>query len=559
MALACTGIVVSCRDNLPQYTCDRCLGKLDIAYACWKRCRQSWGNYKRLPAYDAEAEDFRCRICLKEEVEELISLYCICDGHSMKISDIIRRFSGLDVSDNDKFPQYICDVCLGELSSGYSFRKLAKKSNATLRPNAIKHQNEKTVRTQTNSSRGGGNLSLHEFLNFGDSSELTSPNDPEQSSAGKGAKQIRKPNVSTKKERQMKSPTTTLTPGKQIGQPVIKKVPPQYPVYRIPKEATLPLQSSTTTSKKVSAQSSTVSPPNLKKASFSNPTEFKKLTSKILKKSDQKSEPSDDSKGLAILGAHDIKIMEQMPRFTRSQITAFVCQNCENVCVAGAIQNVCIKCKLRFENYLPVELERKTAKRGYIEAYCCRDCSYFSVTLDQMVKHLINHNQKVDKRTTAPSASIKAANSNPIKPRTQSSEPVSNKRGSKEQTTPPPAKKQRSEEQRPQSGSKIPRKAPGHNWIRVEPSRKVKAVEVVDTDDESDIDGPELEAELQEADVLLTEVKLEDDPLDMIDPADSVGTCLLSKKQTNSDQCESFDMSSNDDFIGFEEEYLDTP
>ncbi|XP_055632568.1 zinc finger protein Xfin [Toxorhynchites rutilus septentrionalis] len=137
MALACTGVLISTRDELPKQVCDTCFSKLDLAYSFWRRCRQSWGEYRKLPdTTQNEDEDLRCRICLSHEVEELVSLYCICDSQLIKINEMINEFAGLAIEEKDGFPQYICDDCLAQLDAGFAFRKRCRNSNTLLRKQA---------------------------------------------------------------------------------------------------------------------------------------------------------------------------------------------------------------------------------------------------------------------------------------------------------------------------------------------------------------------------------------------------------------------------------------
>ncbi|XP_062549085.1 uncharacterized protein LOC134213778 isoform X2 [Armigeres subalbatus] len=192
MALACTGLVVSSRDNMPQYSCDECLGHLDLAYACWKRCRQSWGNYKKNSSLKSDDEDYRCRICLKHEVDELVSIFCVCDSQSKTISDILKLFAGLTVTKNDKFPQFICDVCLAHLSAGYNFRKICRRSLDTLRREleTAKNQDLDEDRFRKEASNNSKNLDksvLNEFLNF---HEPSIQNSPSKNSPDKQAESI---------------------------------------------------------------------------------------------------------------------------------------------------------------------------------------------------------------------------------------------------------------------------------------------------------------------------------------------------------------------------------
>ncbi|XP_060806870.1 gastrula zinc finger protein XlCGF17.1-like [Amyelois transitella] len=69
-----------------------------------------------------------CRICLKEGK---IPIYT--DNGPSDVSEAIRTFGDIQISENDEFPKYLCEQCQSLLQGAISFRKSAKNADSVLR------------------------------------------------------------------------------------------------------------------------------------------------------------------------------------------------------------------------------------------------------------------------------------------------------------------------------------------------------------------------------------------------------------------------------------------
>ncbi|XP_058820357.1 uncharacterized protein LOC131682689 [Topomyia yanbarensis] len=384
MVLACTGVPISTLDQLPQLACDGCVGKLDVAYACWKRCRQSWGNYKRNPVANGKDDDYCCRICLKQDAQEFVSLFCICDKHLLKISEIIKQYAGLDITENDEFPQYICNECLIELNVGFNFKLLCQRSNRTLRrqlPQNYTVTLSEDIRANiTQQYQSSPEIPLDTPL---DGSPAPEPRTVEVPPA------LKTPII--KKTQQSGGFKTNTTITKQVSHPSII-INPARKIIRPAK-----VHMTTTISKTVAVDRCVkTSPPKQSKVlSFSTPREFKKLASTIVPK----------SKFISTLTPCRFKVLSNEGRYSVSQITTFTCSACQMHYTLNEIREKCIKCNLPFKNFTPFKTNIKPTLGKPHASFCCNQCSYFSSTHPAMVNHLKQHDKKapVKKKTSPPS------------------------------------------------------------------------------------------------------------------------------------------------------------
>lgn len=361
MTLAVAGVPISMCDKMPQVICDKCLGNLDIAYACWRRCRESWGDYVRDPALQDKEVDYRCRICLRSNVDELISLFCICDSQLLKINEMIKQYSGVEVKEDDGHPQYTCDGCLSELNVGFQFRKLCRQSNVKLR---CELQAKETVIRPSNAS---DNESLPE-----DDRNNQTPEPPPKESL----KKIAKRRQSVKMRAKPELPAGTIRITKLDIPEVVPGSIKKQKVFSSPSEFKQLTNQILNKSKELTPVKTL---PSGKKTS-SSPSEIKPLADKV--KSNSNSSPS------ALLVAFELRVLTDSEQYTHSEISSFKCSQCNSRNPLNTIDVTCVKCASPFDNYL---LVRPYKGNPRMAAYCCTECNYFSKSLTTMVNHLDQH------------------------------------------------------------------------------------------------------------------------------------------------------------------------
>uniref|UniRef100_A0A1Q3EYQ7 ZAD domain-containing protein n=1 Tax=Culex tarsalis TaxID=7177 RepID=A0A1Q3EYQ7_CULTA len=363
MTLAVAGVPISMCDKMPQVICDKCLGNLDIAYACWRRCRESWGEYVRDPALQDKEEDYRCRICLRSNVEELISLYCICDSQLLKINEMVKQYAGVEVKEDDGRPQYTCDGCLSELNVGFEFRKLCRQSNVKLRCEL--QAKETTAETPLVESD-------YESLPEADRDNQTPEPPPKPlkkiAKRRQSVKMLAKPELPAKAVRITKSDIPEVVPGSFKSKKKVFSSPSEF------KQLTSQILNKPKQPSPVKASA------NAKKKTFSSPSEFKQLANKIMTKT--------SSFASATLVAFEIRVLTDSEHYTHSEVSSFKCSRCNSRNLLETIDVTCVKCCSPFDNYL---LVRPHKGQPSMKAFCCTECNYFAKTLSSMVNHLGQH------------------------------------------------------------------------------------------------------------------------------------------------------------------------
>ncbi|XP_055613042.1 PR domain zinc finger protein 5-like [Uranotaenia lowii] len=122
-------------DRLPQYICGECFQQLEQNYRLQQKALDSFRIMRRKKIQRQPVGELACRMCLSEdEVEELISMFCICADNQRLVADIFREFTGaIRPAQDDGYPQNICDRCFDELIKAYDFRVDIHKSDTALR------------------------------------------------------------------------------------------------------------------------------------------------------------------------------------------------------------------------------------------------------------------------------------------------------------------------------------------------------------------------------------------------------------------------------------------
>ncbi|KAH9643126.1 hypothetical protein HF086_010578 [Spodoptera exigua] len=82
----------------------------------------------------------KCRICLKEGIKPIFTT----NSDSNNIAEAIRTFGGIEVSENDDYPKYLCTTCHNFLQNALAFRKSAQETDTLLRQTTILDSSEES-------------------------------------------------------------------------------------------------------------------------------------------------------------------------------------------------------------------------------------------------------------------------------------------------------------------------------------------------------------------------------------------------------------------------------
>lgn len=119
-------------DGLPQHICGQCLARLNTACAYQQTSRESADLY----CTEAKFPEQCCRTCLRDDVDELISVLCISGSSRKLVADMLRDACGVvRPVGNDGLPQHICGECFQMLCDAYAFRSMALKSDFIMKKN----------------------------------------------------------------------------------------------------------------------------------------------------------------------------------------------------------------------------------------------------------------------------------------------------------------------------------------------------------------------------------------------------------------------------------------
>ncbi|XP_058820361.1 zinc finger protein 271-like [Topomyia yanbarensis] len=122
--------------NLPQYVCEKCLEDLNKACTFRKKCHASNRQFRKqlLQKGTVTYVERRCRTCTSTNMDEIISLYCICEGKGDLITDMMHQTIGVArPTERDELPQNICMDCFGKLAESCRLRDRILKSEAALK------------------------------------------------------------------------------------------------------------------------------------------------------------------------------------------------------------------------------------------------------------------------------------------------------------------------------------------------------------------------------------------------------------------------------------------
>lgn len=81
----------------------------------------------------------KCRVCLKEGTKPIFT----SDSNS-DIAEAIRTFGGIEVSENDDYPKYLCPACHNFLQNALDFRKSAQETDTLLRRTTVLDSEEES-------------------------------------------------------------------------------------------------------------------------------------------------------------------------------------------------------------------------------------------------------------------------------------------------------------------------------------------------------------------------------------------------------------------------------
>ncbi|XP_058820351.1 zinc finger protein 16-like [Topomyia yanbarensis] len=107
----------SCGTNSSNHVCVHCLGQIHRIYLLFERSKQSHMQPKC--AEGKEQNYFRCRLCKREDTEELIEMTCLSDRWNVQIDQLLLLLTGVCRKNRDGLPPYVCNNCLVDLEEGY--------------------------------------------------------------------------------------------------------------------------------------------------------------------------------------------------------------------------------------------------------------------------------------------------------------------------------------------------------------------------------------------------------------------------------------------------------
>ncbi|XP_055547754.1 uncharacterized protein LOC129731637 [Wyeomyia smithii] len=383
MVLASTGIPISTLDQLPQLMCDMCMENLEVAYAFWKRCRQSWGRFKRL---HAENEDsyHRCRLCLKDDVEELTLLTEIFVDSILSIGEMIQQLAGIEIVETDNFPRYICDLCLNDLNTGFNFRTLCRQTNQTLHkqftPSLNYEVDNEGVRQQDSEIKDL--CSKDAFLSLDKAQMRTSI-------------QLTISPIS-------KLPASAAIKTKHEGKSIAKSKANVFGNNDPPANKSLPHFDN----KKTSQVNDGTNQKSSQKLYFLSSSELKELVKakqkpEAIKKTSVEVKLPGKSSGKwqliaseSFLIPSDSEKLNDKGRFSVSKIFSFKCSACRMTYTVEGIRAKCIECQLPFKNFTSLQSARKSNEEFQI-GFSCHECNFYTVTVMSINLHLKSHDRKI--------------------------------------------------------------------------------------------------------------------------------------------------------------------
>lgn len=127
-------------DQLPQHICDQCLIRLDTGYGFQQKCRNAERSFNGSTEAKADGDEgLCCRVCLRDDVDELISVFCVSGGEDKLVADMIKSACGVERPlESNGLPQNICGECFETLSTTFTFRNMILKSDLTMRKDLVK-------------------------------------------------------------------------------------------------------------------------------------------------------------------------------------------------------------------------------------------------------------------------------------------------------------------------------------------------------------------------------------------------------------------------------------
>ncbi|KAL0861014.1 hypothetical protein ABMA27_009539 [Loxostege sticticalis] len=86
---------------------------------------------------DCKDEQNKCRICLKEGS---VPIYTPQNSPDSDLSEAIRTFGDIEISEGDEYPKHLCDACHSLLQGAILFRKTAKETEAILQQTTVENE-----------------------------------------------------------------------------------------------------------------------------------------------------------------------------------------------------------------------------------------------------------------------------------------------------------------------------------------------------------------------------------------------------------------------------------
>lgn len=105
-----------------------------------------------------DVENYKCRTCLKNG-----SVPIYGKESSLDISEALKIFGGIEITEDDEFPKHLCEACFSLLQGAILFRKSAKEAETILLQSSVRHELLPETEQDDIYSEAGNDFPYHEY------------------------------------------------------------------------------------------------------------------------------------------------------------------------------------------------------------------------------------------------------------------------------------------------------------------------------------------------------------------------------------------------------------
>ncbi|XP_058453723.1 zinc finger protein 84-like [Malaya genurostris] len=103
-----------------KHLCTKCFRQVNQLYLLWERSKVV--HLQKKCTEGLEQECYSCRICTRDDAEELIEINCLSERWNLPIDQLLLSLTGTVFKERDCLPPYICLDCLKDVEEGYGFK-----------------------------------------------------------------------------------------------------------------------------------------------------------------------------------------------------------------------------------------------------------------------------------------------------------------------------------------------------------------------------------------------------------------------------------------------------